>query len=309
MGAEQDKAAAFIGRLWDNPALSGLSPLQKEDQLQQFLDVNAGNLKTTLTSPAFFPGIPWTAIQGLLRDALALYTNGMLHPLYDELLEKKMDFSFVQHLSHRTSTPSAVKNQLAQFLKTLSGRRNSRKELSGPVAGLDTGMLDRYMEKIFSRQKYISFELRKVQRLRISPNEIGDLVKAAMLIRPAVQFFSPGGASSSAGGGLLLVSSLYASKVAAETSRALPLMPEAVVKAGVNSSLSFHENPYMECTARLAAVFSHRCRNMKSGLNADRGAETSDKSWFSVARKNYRFYGFDLDMLHELHGIAAENGW
>jgi hypothetical protein len=82
-----------------------------------------------------------------------------------------------------------------------------------------------------------------------------------------------------------------------------------VVKSGVNSALSFQDNPYMESTARLAAIFSHRCRNLKPGMKVDRGAESSDKSWFSVARKNYKFYGFDLDMLVELHGIAAENGW
>jgi hypothetical protein len=165
------------------------------------------------------------------------------------------------------------------------------------------------MEKIFQRQKYISFELRKVQRLKISSNEISDLVKATLLIRPAVQFFTPGGQSASSGRNLILVSPAFAAKVAKEAGRSLSLMPESVVKAGVNSSLSFQDNPYMESTARLAAVFAHRCRNLKPGMKVDRGAESSDKSWFNVARKNYKFYGFDLDMLVELHGIAAENGW
>ena len=44
-------------------------------------------------------------------------------------------------------------------------------------------------------------------------------------------------------------------------------------------------------------------------MKIDRGAETSDKSWFNVARRNYKFYGYDLDMLVELHSISAENGW
>ena len=86
-------------------------------------------------------------------------------------------------------------------------------------------------------------------------------------------------------------------------------MPDTVIRCGINSALSFQDNPYLESTSRLAAVFSHRCRNLRPGMKIDRGAETSDKSWFSVARKNYKFYGFDLDMLVELHGIAAENGW
>ena len=309
MSVEQEKAATFVGRLWENPSLSGLSPLQKEEQLLQFLEINGKTLQPTLASGALFPDMSWPRILELLKSALSNFTNKALSPLYEAILEKKMDFTFTQHLPHRSATPAAVKAEMAQFLKTLSGQTNSRKELTGPLMGVGTGVIDRYMEKIFQRQKYISFELRKVQRLKISTNEVTDLVKATMLIRPSVQFFSPGGQPSSSGRNLILISSAFANKVTVEAAKSLTLMPEAVVKAGVNSSLSFQDNPYMESTARLAAVFSHRCRNLKPGMKVDRGAESSDKSWFSVARKNYKFYGFDLDMLVELHGIAAENGW
>ncbi len=304
MGIEQDKAEIFVGRLWNNPSLAGLSPLQKEEQLLQFLEINSGTLLPTLNSPAFFPDYSWSRIFELLKQSLSDFANKSLSPLYEAILDKKMDFSFTVHMAHRSSSPSAVKNQLGGFLNTLSGRMNSRKELAGPLMGVGTGLIDQYMEKIFQRQKYISFELRKVQRLKMSSNEVTDLVKATMLIRPSVQFFSPGG-----GRNLRLVSPAFAGKVAAEAGKSLSFMPYAVVKAGVNSALSFQDNPYMESTARLAAVFSHRCRNMKPGIKVDRGAESSDKSWFNVARKNYKFYGFDLDMLVELHGIAAENGW
>lgn len=309
MSNEQEKAAAFVGRLWENPSLKGLSPLQKEEQLLQFLDLNSQTLRPTLSSGAFFPDLPWPRILDLLRASLSEFANKALAPLYEAILERNMDFSFTQHMTHRSASPSAVKSQLGDFLKALSGRPGSRKELTGPLMGMGTGLVDRYMENIFHRQKYISFELRKVQRLKISSNEITDLVKATLLIRPAVQFFSPGGQPDSSSRNLILISPAYAAKVTEAAAKSLNLMPEAVIKAGVNSSLSFLDNPYMESTARLAAIFSHRCRNLKPGMKVDRGAESSDKSWFNVARKNYKFYGFDLDMLVELHGIAAENGW
>ena len=307
MSVEQDKAAAFVGRLWDNPSLNGLSPLQKEEQLHQFLDVNGPTLQPTLTSPAFFPGVPWPRIRQLLEQALSVRANEALSPLYEAILDSKIDFSFVQHLSHRSPTPTAVKTQLGEFMKTLSSKTISRRELTGPLMGVGTGLIDRYVERIFQRQRYISFELRKVQRLKIAVNEIANLVKATMLIRPAVQFFAPG--DQAGGRNMVLISPAYAAKVSEEALKAVSLLPEAVVKAGVNSALSFQDNPYMESTARLSAVFAHRCRNLKPGMKVDRGAESSDKSWFSIARKNYKFYGFDLDMLVELHGIAAENGW
>lgn len=308
MSVEQDKATAFVRRLWDNPSLSGLSPLQKEAQLQQFLEINGATLRPTLTSQAFFGDMPWPRIYGLLLESLSAMANEGLAPLYDAILERKLGFSFVQHLAHRTASPAAVKSQLGEFLKTLSTKSESRRELTGPLMGVGTGMVDRYLERIFQRQKYISFELRKVQRLKITPNEVADLVKVTMLIRPAVYYFQETG-NGTAQSNMVLVSPAYANKVSDETCQVLNLMPEPVVKAGVNSAISFLENQYVESTARLAAVFAHRCRNLKPGMKVDRGAESSDKSWFSVARKNYKFYGFDLDLLVELHGIAAENGW
>ena len=47
----------------------------------------------------------------------------------------------------------------------------------------------------------------------------------------------------------------------------------------------------------------------KANVKVDRGADTPDKSWFNIARKNSRFFGFDDKMLEELYKIAAENGW
>jgi len=309
MNIEHEKAATFINRLWENPSLSGLSPLQKEEQLLQFLELNHKSLQPTLTSPAFFPGFSWPRIQVFLRDALAEYANQALPPLLQTILNENIDFSFIQHMAHQRTTTSAVKKQLSQFLNTVLSKVNSRKEFIGPIVGVGTDLIDRYVEKIFQRQKYISFELRKVQRLKINSSEIAHLIKTTMLIRPAVRYFVPGGQVVPSNRNLLLVSHGFASKVVVHVSEAMPLMPDAVIKAGINSTLSFQDNPFLESTSRMASVFAHRCRNLKSGMIVDRGAESSDKSWFSVARKNYKFYGFDLDMLMELHGIATENGW
>jgi hypothetical protein len=41
----------------------------------------------------------------------------------------------------------------------------------------------------------------------------------------------------------------------------------------------------------------------------DRGADSPDKSWFNVSRRNARWRGLDVSMLDELYTIAAENGW
>jgi len=308
MGIEQDKAATFVVRLWDNPSLSGLSPLQKEEQLCQFLETNSAVLEPTLSSPSFFPRLPWPRILGLLKSALTEISDKTLPSLIGETLESSMKFTFVQHMLRDNVRVESAKSQLANFVKQMSEKPNSRKELTGPLMGVGSGLVDRYVEKIFSRQRYVGFELRKVQRLKIGTDEIADMIKATMLIRPSARYFSPESSLSSRQQ-LLIISPAFASKVLEELMKSVSLMPESVLQSAVNSMLSFQDNPHTEGTARLAALFSHRSKYLKPGMTVDRGAESSDKSWFSIARKNYKIYGFDLDMLVELQSIAAENGW
>ncbi|MCG8452556.1 MAG: hypothetical protein MI717_05180 [Spirochaetales bacterium] len=310
MSTELERASAFVGRLWENPTLSGLSPLQREEQLIQFLEINNSTLLPTLTSPAFFPNQSWHKIRTLLLQALSNRTNTALSPLFDAVLQRKINFHFVANLEpKRAPHPDRVRKSMAQFLRTLASRPDSRSELTGPLMGVGTGLIDKYIGRIFERQRYIGFELRKVQRLKLEAPDVADLVKATMLIRPAILYFSPDEGGGGHARNVEHVSPAFAAKAASSVAQALPLMPADVVSAATHSALSFQDNPHLECSSRLAAVFAHRCRHMRPGMRVDRGAESSDKSWFSVARKNYKFYGFDLDMLVELHSIATENGW
>jgi len=308
MGTEQDKASAFVTRLWENPSLSGLSPLQKEEQLYQFLEANSAVLEPTLSSPAFFPKLPWPRILVLLKTALTEVSDRTLLSLIDETLKNNMNFGFVQHMSSKSTRTESAKSQLTDFVKRMSGKPSSRRELTGPLMGVSSGLVDKYMEEIFSRQKYVSFELRKVQRLKINTDEIANMIKAAMLIRPYVRYFSSESSFSSQQH-LLVISPAFASKVLEELMKSISLIPEPVLQSAVSSMLSFQDNPHIKGTARLATLFSHRSKYLRPGMTVDKGAETSDKSWFSIARKNYKIHGFDLDMLVELQSIAAENGW
>ncbi|GAH89112.1 unnamed protein product, partial [marine sediment metagenome] len=55
MDTELSLAASFISSLLANKALDVLTPLQKEQQIMQFLKMNAQQLFPTLSSSQFFP--------------------------------------------------------------------------------------------------------------------------------------------------------------------------------------------------------------------------------------------------------------
>ena len=68
---------------------------------------------------------------------------------------------------------------------------------------------------------------------------------------------------------------------------------------------------YLDAYEQVSTPSGEKYPKVTQDINTrvDRGAESPDKSWFSIARRNYKFYGFDIKMLDELYKTAAENGW
>ena len=62
MSEENDKAKLFVSRLLSNPTLITLNPLQKEEQILSFMEINAPQLLPTLSSQAFFVSHGWRYI-------------------------------------------------------------------------------------------------------------------------------------------------------------------------------------------------------------------------------------------------------
>ncbi len=300
------KAAAFIDRLRANPAMQGMTPLQQEEQILQFLKVNAPKLMPTLNSASFFPSHSPDQIFRILVSALYEKSNQDLKEELRSTIRTGINFRFVSFLRQQHASEDQVKAQLEQFVLQIVDRPEARQALVGIQTALKTRISDRYVDALVERGKYVYFELTKVQRLRMSPEEMKNLVLVSILLRPAIYRNSDSAAGGSASP---TVTRQFADKMFGKVRGELNLMPEQAVKSGINSNLSFVENPYIEATARLASVFAHRCRHYRPQQTIDRGAESSDKSWLNIARKNHRFYGFDLKMLDELYNLAAENNW
>jgi hypothetical protein len=163
-----------------------------------------------------------------------------------------------------------------------------------------------YVDRIYARKSYIHFELTKVQRLRMSKDEVKSMVEATLLLKPAVHLAST---RSEADGVSGLISTQFAEKALSYLGSQLDLLPEQAIRTAVNANVSFREDRFVEATSRLAAIFASRARNYRPNVRVDRGADTPDKSWLSIARRNYKFYGFDVKMLDELYSIAGEKGW
>ena len=309
MSAEQEKAVAFVSRLLANPALKPWTPLQREEQILQFLGANAAQLTPTLSSPAFFPGKTWNQIVPLLVEGLMSEVDKLLLPDLDRIIDSTVDFGFVSHFSQQPFGADKVRAQLKEFVHALVRKPDARRAFTGGHAAIVHGALDKYLDEVWNRKSYIHFEITKVQRLlRLGRAEVAAMIETTLLIKPSLQLVATGG-SPAPNDQATVVQNQFADKVFAATKKQLSTIPDQVIRSGINSNISFGDNRFIEATSRLAAIFAARYRGYQPNVKVDRGADSPDKSWISIARRNYKFYGFDIKMLDELYSIAAENGW
>ena len=303
------RAAAFINHLLSNPALNNLNPLQKEEQILQFLKTNAQSLVPTLASPQFFSGLSWSQILQLLYTALIQETDRALKPQLEALIRQKISFSFASQIQPHRIPEDQCSRQMWELTQRLLQKPEARKSLVGPVTAIMNDFVDRYLDKSFEDRQYVHFELTKVQRLRLEIEDIKHMIHATLLLRPGIQLFTEGRGGTGEGVESVLVQPQFAATALDSIKAQLKIVPPELLRGGLYSNVSFEEDKQIDATARLAAIFSSRGKNYKPIGRVDRGANTPDRSWFSITRRNYKYYGFDIKMLDEFYKIASENGW
>jgi hypothetical protein len=303
------RATAFINHLLSNPALNNLNPLKKEEQILQFLKTNAQSLMPTLSSSQFFPGESWNKILQLLHMALVRESDKALKPLLEELIRRRISLTFVSRIQPNRIPEDQCRQQIWDLVQRLLQKPEARRNLVGPVTAITNDFAGRYLEKAFEDRQYIHFELTKVQRLRLEIQEVRHMIHATLLIRPSIQLFSEGGSAAGEGVESVLIQPQFAATALDSLRSQLQTVPPELLQGGLYSNVSFEEDKQIDATARLAAIFASRGRNYKPMARVDRGANTPDRSWFSIARRNYKYYGFDIKMLDECYKIASENGW
>lgn len=307
MSSPNPKAIAFVGRLLQNPALKILPPLQREEQILQFLQVNARQLYPTLSTPAFFPNHNWEQISGILMTALTAAIDGELYPALSTITQDRLDLSFIQFLRQQNMPQAKIKEDLFDVLKQLLTKREARRDFLGAFSALDFQYANKYIDQAFVRKQYVHFELTKVQRLRMGKEEIKHYINVSLLLKPMVHLLSLTQANGEVAGGT--VQAQFIEMVVGLLAKRLPALPEAIIRSGVYANGSFVENRSLDATSRIAGILSSMCRNARPNEKVDRGADSADKSWINIARRNYKFYGYDIKMLDEFYKIAGENGW
>ncbi|MFQ3620183.1 MAG: hypothetical protein SNJ78_04455, partial [Spirochaetales bacterium] len=258
MQQEVEKAKGFISRLFSNPMLQGFTPLQKEEQILQLFSTHASQLAPILTSAEYFPGKSWTTLLPVIIEALTQLTDQILWQYLENFVRSELSFSFLPFLTKQAIPEEQLKSQILELLKSILRSPEGRRSSTGPLTALQQGGIYRYIDEIFERKSYIHFEITKVQRLRMSKEEIKGILSLALLLKNAHLLYITDGMHTYSDRIAGVIQGAFAEKVIKALQKRIPLMPVSILENAVHSNMSFNDNRFLEALARLSAIFASR---------------------------------------------------
>jgi hypothetical protein len=251
----------------------------------------------------------WREPAALVSRAIHAETDAMMAGEVADLLSTRLSFSFFPGLAGGRQAPERAREELRALIARAAAHPVARNALAGSLVIVRSGIIEKYIPQAWERKKYIYVEVSRVQRLAISPADLSDLTRFIVLVRPAAYLFVTPGETVEKDAGYSPLQEPYVQKILPGIVSQVPSLPGALLNLGLRSSIGFAGGSGIEATARLGAIMAMRGRAFAPSLVVDRGADSPDKSWFNVQRRNARWRGLDVRMLDELYTIAAENGW
>ena len=310
VNAVADSVSRFAMRLMDAPALRALPALQKEEQALNVLRTNGPQLIPVFTSLGMEVSRGWREPAALVSRAIRATADRMMEGEISELLSSRLELSFFPALSGGRDAPASAKEELRGLMARAARHPVARSALSGSLAAARSDIMEKYIPQAFERKKYVYVEISRVQRLSLAPAQLSDLVRFIVLARPAAYLFVTPGETPDRDAGYAPLQEQYLSKILPSIASSAPSLPQAVLGLGLRCTLAYQAGATnVEATSRLGAIIALRGRALGPAIVVDRGADSPDKSWFNVQRRNARWHGLDAKMLDELYTIASENGW
>jgi hypothetical protein len=291
------------------PALRPLSALQKEEQAINVLQVNGPKLISVFASLSLDVSQDWRVPAALVARAICAETDRIMAAEISRLLSERLVFSFFPSLTGGRQVPPRAKEDLRALIARAAAHPIARSALAGSLAAGQADLIEKYIPQAWENKKYVYVEITRVQHLRLSPADLSDLTRFVVLVRPAAYLYVTPGETADKVIGYAPLKEQYLSKILPSVCAQVPSLPCSLISMGLRSTLAFPECTSAEAISRLGAIMAMRGRALSPTTIVDRGADTADKSWFNIQRRNARWHGLDSQMLDELYTIASENGW
>ena len=309
---EKEKMREFVGKLWQNPTMLQTPIAKKESQVLQFLRENQAQVQKIFGSSDYFPHLSWD-------DAVRLLLAEMLEKLFESIspkFDRIKDNILHPSLLNALGAPAEIEeDRLKDFLLKLIKVKSLRDPLLLSIEAISFELFDKYIPELINHRKTIFTELVRRDRLILETPLLTGYFHFCLLFRPLYFYKIP-----SKLGATDLVSIHEAAKdqrkldamiisVRNQLTTEIGTVPESLIRPAIESFLNVNDFPETTGASRLIAIMMARSAAYDPNQRTDRGAESPDKSWFNITRRNAKHYGYDSRMLEELYQLAGDKGW
>ncbi len=311
-----NKVNDFVDHLLSNPGIKSEPLLVGEGMIMNFIVQNLPQLKITFKNSQFFPHLEWNQVLELIFENLYSRVSGIVLPVINQFVVNT-DFSFMDKFSGTgTIADKFRREKLHAFVQMIFRNRDSRFNMNSTINIFNYDVLDKYMGEIFKRRDFLHNELVRVQKTNLDSHEYIIFLKTMLLIRNTVYMKLPLNPSNpdskisitDIGKNKKMITS-YTGSVVKYMIPLLPGIPEKLIQLAVKSNFTADMIEQDEAAAKLVFILSSRFQNYKHIAKIERGAESADKSWFGIAKKNADHFGYDRRILDALYLIAGDNNW
>ena len=312
MHNEKIKMKEFLDKLWQNPAILKTSMRKKENQILSFLRENQAQLQKVFASADYFPNMSWSEVVALLLSELIEKVLESISPRLERIKQSLLQSDLIQQFDVNAHIDSET---FKQFLVAMKKNKAVRDQYIIVFEMISLEYFERYLPLAFEKRKNIFTEVIRREKLDIDINLVPKYINLVSLFRPLYYLKFPYKKGLDQ---LISLSEAQKDKNLYEQALngmkeyiqdELGLLPEKIYKPGFESFLSATDNPGISGVSRLINIMANRSMDFDPSVKADRGAESPDKSWFHINRRNAKNFGYDIRFLEELYQIAGDKGW
>ena len=310
----QSQIKEFIDHLLNVSSIRSETALRAEGQILSFIFQNKSQLEQTFRTPQYFPSLSWDDVLKMIYSEL--YARSAEHVLthFNGFINSS-DFTFMNKFPGGSALPNDFhREKLSELVAAIFKNAEARFNYNGAYNIFKEKILENYLGESFKRRDSLYNELVRVQKTYLECDEYITFLKVLLLVRNAAYLKIPSAAgahninmfeSAKIPGKL----TKYLDEAAVHFRQIAPNCTDRVMKLAFKSHLKKEHTDLEDASSRFIYILCSRFNNYTPVKTVDRGAESPDKSWFSVARKNSDYLGFDRRMLEVLYQIAGENNW
>jgi len=277
-------------------------PLMAGLYTRRFISAGGGTLCKLIPGYSFSGRDEEEEVRRIFERELARLVSSAVMPRIVRFIDD-CDFDFFDAVSDSGSiSVEFIRESIYFIFKETLDSGTGEIVLNSSFNIIRYGVIDKYLNEVFSLEGALYRKLREEMPPSFSLKDSTNYIKTIIVIRPSLyrEISSFDNLNLSDEERRLIV------KGVSQNFRPIPFI---IIDEALKSFMPVNHHGISGAAAGLVYIFDLLCRVSPWQGESEPGAEPPHKSWFTLALINSEYFGFNKEILKELHFIAGERNW